>query len=370
MKTIHSLTASGALLLTLCTSLTSCKKTPAPTKLVPPSVTVTHPKATDVTNHIDFTGTVGAFQSVNVVARVKGYLEVISFQDGSYVTKGTPLCKIQQDEYIDQLKINQAKLDYDSAEYARQLTLVKQNATSEANVQKYLSLKQEDEGNVAIAKLNLDYTTLTAPFDGLLGAHQVDVGNLVGNSPTNPTTLVTIEQITPVYVNFSINTRDALAIRTMMRANGIVDKSGVGKKPVFAQLENEKDFPHEGKLDFSNNSVDTSTGTIQIRGIFPNLDRTLFPGLFALVRMPLGPPQPGIVLPDSAVLSDQEGDYVLIVDSTDKVERRTIVKGPLNGSNRAITKGVATTDRVVILGIPNISIGQTVKVTLENSPAK
>jgi RND family efflux transporter MFP subunit len=331
-------------------------------------VTVAHPKTAEVSDYMDFTGTVGAVQSVNIVARVEGYLEAIYFQDGSYVAKGTPLFKIQQAQYINDVDLYQAKLTYASAEYARQLEMIKKNATSQADVEKYLSEKQQDEANLANAKLNLSYTMLYAPFDGLLGEHQVDVGNLVGNSPMNPTQLVNIEQIVPIYVNFSINTRDALKLRGMMRAAGMKDKSGVNKWPVFAQLENETDFPHKGTLDFSNNSVDTSTGTIQLRGIFPNEERTLFPGLFAEVRIPLGPPKPGLVVPDTVVLSDQQGDYVFVVNAQNVVERRNVVKGPLNGSARAIEKGLTAEDRVVVNGIPNIRIGQSVQVTLEPDP--
>lgn len=303
-------------------------------------VTVANPRMTEVTDHIDFTGTVGAVQSVTIVARVEGYLDKIYFQDGTYVKKGTPLFLIQQDQYIQDLKLYQAQLDYSSEEYARQLEMIKKNATSEASVQQYYSQKQQDEANVALAKLNLSYTELSAPFDGLLGEHQVDVGNLVGNSPVDPTQLVTIEQIMPIYVNFSINTRDALRLRQMMHAAGMADKSAVNKTPVFAQLENETGFPHEGILDFSNNSVDTSSGTIQLRGIFKNEDRAMFPGLFATVRIPLGPPKPGLVVPNAVVLSDQQGDYVYVVNAKNVVERRSVVKGPLNGAERAITTGV------------------------------
>jgi RND family efflux transporter MFP subunit len=331
-------------------------------------VTVGNPKKADVTDSIDFTGTVGAVQNVTIVARVEGFLDAIHFQDGTYVKKGTPLFTIQQDQYIQQVKLYQAQLDYASEEYARQLVMIKKNATSEATVEQYYSQKQQGEANVALANLNLSYTLMSAPFDGLLGEHQVDVGNLVGYNPASPTQLVTIEQIVPIYVNFSINTRDALKIRQMMREAGVADKSAVNKSPVFAQLENETDFSHKGVLDFSNNSVDTSTGTIQLRGIFPNEDRIMFSGLFATVRIPLGPPKPGLVVPNAVVLSDQQGDFVLIVNAKNAIERRSVVKGPLNGAERAIVKGLEPTDRVVVNGIPNVRVGQTVEATLEPDP--
>ncbi|MGH8047162.1 MAG: efflux RND transporter periplasmic adaptor subunit [Chthoniobacterales bacterium] len=361
MKT-HAIRAVAALLL-----LASCeRKDVSETAVV--SVTVATPRTAEVSDYMQFTGTVGAVQSVTVVARVEGYLDAIHFQDGTYVTKGTPLFTIQQDQYIQDLKLYQAQLDYATEEYNRQLEMIKKNATSEADVQQYYSQQQQGEANVALAKLNLSYTQLSAPFDGLLGEHQVDVGNLVGNSPINPTQLVTIEQIVPIYVNFSINTRDALKLRGMMKAAGMKDKSAVNKTPVFAQLENETTFPHEGILDFSNNSVDTSTGTIQLRGVFPNKDRAMFPGLFATIQIPLGPPKPGLVVPNAVVLSDQQGDYVFVVNAQNIVERRNVVKGPLNGAARAIASGLVTSDRVVVNGIPNIRIGQTVEPTAEPDP--
>ena len=361
MKTRTTFSAVSAL--TALALLAGCgKKSSTETALT--QVTVANPKMTEVTDHIDFTGTVGAVQSVTIVARVEGYLDAIHFQDGTYVKKGTPLFTIQQDQYIQDLKLYQAQLDYATEEYNRQLVMIKKNATSEASVQQYYSEQQQGEANVALAKLNLSYTEMAAPFDGLLGEHQVDVGNLVGNSPVDPTQLVTIEQIMPIYVNFSINTRDALRLRQMMKAAGMADKSAVNKTPVFAQLENETDFPHQGILDFSNNSVDTSSGTIQLRGVFPNEDRAMFPGLFATVRVPLGAPKPGLVVPNAVVLSDQQGDFVLVVNAKNVVERRSVVKGPLNGTARAINQGIEAADRVVINGIPNVRVGQTVQATL------
>lgn len=343
-----------------------CRKQELPVEPAP-RVTVANPRLTEVSEYIDLTGTVGALQCVTNVARVSGYLEELSFQDGSYVKKGTPLFRIQQDQYIQDLNLYQAKLTYSTSEYNRQLEMIKKNATSENAVEQYLSEMDQNLANVALAKLNLQYTTISAPFDGLLGAHLVDVGNMVGQNPAMPTAIVVIQQIDPIYVNFSINTRDALRIRRLMASEGIAAKSGVNTATVLAQLEDETGFPHRGKLDFSNNSVETSTGTIQLRGIFPNPDKVMFPGLFAAVRIPLGAPKPGLVLPESAVLSDQEGDYVFVVNARDIVERKGVVKGPLEGTERAVKEGLVATDRVVVNGIPNIRIGQKVQVT--GSPA-
>lgn len=365
---MNSATIPRLLLLALLAFITTaCRKDDIPAPPAP-HVTVTNPRMSEVSEYIDLTGTVGALQCVTNVARVSGYLENLYFKDGGYVAKGTPLFKIQQDQYIQDLNLYQAKLTYSTSEYNRQLEMIKKNATSENAVEQYLSEMDQNLANVALAKLNLQYTMITAPFDGLLGSHLVDVGNMVGENAAMPTGIVVIQQIDPIFVNFSINTRDALRIRRMMGAEGAEGKPGVETKaPVLAQLEDEKGFPHKGTLDFANNSVDTSTGTIQLRGLFPNPDKVMFPGLFASVRIPLGPPKPGLVLPDSAVLTDQEGDYVFVLNPQDLVERRTVVKGPVEGSDRAIREGIAASDRVVINGIPNIRIGQKVQITGNSS---
>lgn len=360
MKTATILRILSAVLLSCL--MAACGKHETP-KAPAPEVTVANPRIAEVSEYIDLTGTVGALQCVTNVARVSGYLESLYFEDGSYVKKGTPLFKIQQDQYIQDLNLYQAKLTYSTSEYNRQLEMIKKNATSENAVEQYLSEMDQNLANVALAKLNLQYTTISAPFDGLLGSHLIDVGNMVGQNAAMPTGIVVIQQIDPIYVNFSINTRDALRIRRMMAAAGMEEKAGVATKaPVLAQLEDEKGFPHKGSLDFANNSVDTSTGTIQLRGIFPNPEKVMFPGLFAAVRIPLGAPKPGLVLPESAVLSDQEGDYVFVLNAKDIVERRSVVKGPLEGAERSVPEGVAASDRVVINGIPNIRVGQQVRV--------
>ena len=195
----------------LITIMAACRKE-EPVMTPPPQVTLANPKMTDVSEYIDLTGTVGAYQLVTNVARVSGYLEALYFQDGSYVKKGTPLFKIQQDQYIQDLNLYQAKLTYATEEYNRQLEMIKKNATSQNSVEQYLSEMDQDLANVALAKLNLQYTTISAPFDGLLGEHLMDVGNMVGQAPMAPTAIVTIEQIDPIYVNFSINTLSLIHI--------------------------------------------------------------------------------------------------------------------------------------------------------------
>ncbi len=339
--------------------LTACSKKNDNSKQVP-EVLVAAPIKQMVTKYEEYTGTVAATQQVNLVARVEGFLETINFNDGQFVKKGTLLFIIQQDSDIEKVKRSQATLDYDNSEYQRQLSMLKENATSQADVEKYLSKVQVDKADLELAKINLSYTEVRAPFDGLLAAHQADVGAVVGSSPMSPTVLVAIEAITPVYVNFNINTRDALTLRDELNKMGQGSKRVVGNLPVFVALSNEEGFPHEGILDFVNNSVDTSTGTIQVRAIFPNQDHTLIPGFFAKVRVAIGAPFEAITVPNSIIQSDQVGEFILTVNSKNIVQRNDVKVGPRKGEARAILEGLSENESVIVAGINSARIGSPV----------
>ena len=349
----------GTLFLLLVFSLVGCAKK-ASEGAKTPEVLVATPVREMVTKYDDNTGTVAATQQINLVARVEGFLESINFNDGQRVKKGDLLFIIQQSSYIEKVKRAQATLDYDNSEYQRQLGMFKENATSQAEVERYLSKVQVDKADLELAKINLSYTEVRAPYDGLLGAHQVDVGAVVGSSPMNPTVLVSLEAITPVYVNFNINMRDALTLREELKQLGQGDKKVIGTLPVFVALSNEQGFPHQGVLDFVNNSVDTSTGTIQVRAIFPNEDVALIPGFFVTVRIAIGPPFLALTVPNAIIQSDQVGEYVFTVNSKNVVERNDVVTGPRKGEVRAIIKGLTENDRVIVAGITRVKVGSQV----------
>jgi RND family efflux transporter MFP subunit len=193
----------------------------------------------------------------------------------------------------------------------------------------------------------------------------VDPGNLVGSG--GATKLATLEQLRPIYAYFNLNERDALHMAERMRQSGMAPKSAVGKAPVEIGLSNEKGYPHEGVLDFTDNDISSSTGTIALRAVFDNDDKILFPGLFVRVRIPLGDPQTMLVIPDSAIGNDQQGDYVFVVDANNVVARRFIVKGPLTPEGCAIQSGLTAADRVVVNGILNARPGEKVAPTESNS---
>jgi membrane fusion protein, multidrug efflux system len=348
-----------ALLVTL--PWAGCKRPQPFAKTGPPTVTVAKPARETVAPSMDLTGTVSAHQTVNLVARVDGFLDTISFQDGSFVNKDQVLFQIEKDMYEQKVALYQAQLTGAQAEYTRQLGMLKQNATSQANVDKALSDRDQAVANVAMAKIQLGYTTVRAPFDGRIGEHLVDVGNVVGADAASPTKLATIDQMVPIYIYFYVSSRDALRLRkiaTQKFGGGV--KPGVGKIPVAAGLDDEEGFPHKGILDFADNSVDTKTGTVQLRAIFGNEDKILFPGLFARVRIPLGTPEPEFVVPNTAVANDQVGDYVLVANAQDVAERRDVQLGARVGAMRAITQGLNENDRVIIGGEASVRPGATV----------
>jgi RND family efflux transporter MFP subunit len=325
---------------------------------VDPAVTVSHPVEEPVTEYTELTGTVAASRTVQLMARVPGFLESVDFKDGDVVKEGQVLFVIEQGPYVEQVKLNEAALVRAQAELDRQEAMMKENATARTTVENWVSQRDQAKAQLELSKINLGYTKVAAPFTGRIGARQVDPGNVVGT--TGPTLLATLEQLQPIYVNFNLNERDALRLRALMKQYGIEVGSRVGKEPVEVGLQNETGYPHVGVLDFADNSLSTSTGTIALRGVFQNSDTTLFPGLFARVRLPMGGPRPMLVIPGSAIGSDQQGDYVYVVGADDVVARRSIVRGPITDRGFAIRSGLEKSDRVIVNGILNARAGEKV----------
>ena len=338
--------------------LAGCGKMSEGAKQGPPEVTVSEPAQQEVTDYVELTGTVTPSRSVDLMARVTGFLESVEFQDGATVKEGDELFVIEPEPYRQQLALAEAALERAKSEYNRQLSLIASNATSVANVERWRSENDQAVAQVALAKINLGYTRVTAPFTGLIGRRLVDGGNLVG--PTVNTKLASMDQLEPIYVYFNLNERDTLQAVTIMRQQGLSPRSNIGKTTVFVGLQNQAGYPEEGTLDFADTGISTSSGTMQLRAVFPNKDRMLIAGAFARVRIPLGGPKPMLVVPANIIGNDQEGDYVLTVDAGGIVARRGVVLGPLTTNGCAIRSGLKAQDRVIVNGVMRAKPGDRV----------
>ncbi len=354
-------------------ALTGCGKSNA-YKPPPPSPVVTSkPVSMPMTTYLNVTGNTVAVNSVNLVARVSGYLDSVNYIDGSVVKKGRNLFIIEPAPY--QAKLEQAQaavaqaqaqVIYAQSQYDRQLDMIKQNATSVASVEQWLSQRDEAQAQVLqaianekIAAINYGYTSVQAPFDGRVSRHLVDPGNLVGNATA--TQLATIDQLNPIYVYFNVNELALLQIRAALKARGR-NPNDVSGAPVEVGLQSETDTPHSGKLDYVSTGLDPTTGTIEARAVLDNADDSLLPGLYVHAQIPLGPPVKQLAVPDSAVQSDQAGSYVYVVGANNVVSQVRIQTGVENAGMIAVT-GLQPDAQVVIQGIQNAAPGVTVAPT-------
>ncbi len=337
--------------------LAGCEKKPI--VVAPPTkVTVAKPVTQDVRSYEIFDGVISPLLTVNLEARVPGYLNKIAFQDGAFVKKDDLLFVIEQDQYIQQVNLTEAIYNEAKIELARQRALVKDKATSQASVDKAFSSFLQSEANLKLAQLNLSYTEIRAPFDGLMGRHLIDVGNYLGSSASG-IKLATIQKINPIYVYFYINERDLLKYQKRY-VNEENRKSLVNVLPVYVQLQGETGFRHKGTLDYSANLLSTSTGSLQLRATLPNAKYELVPGLYGKVLAEYGESRKAVLIPARTVQTDQQGDYVFVMDDNKKVERRAIKTGQRFDALVEIAQGLKDSETFVLNGFINISNGQTV----------
>src|SRR6201993_461332 len=337
----------------------------------PPKVDVAIPVQRPITRYLEATGNTAPIKSVDLVARVQGFLQTIDYTDGDFVKEGTTLFTIEPETY--KLKLEQAQaaeagaqatLKQAEADFKRQSDLVAKQAVSVATLDTSTSTRdnaqaslQQAQANTRIAEVNYGYTKVAAPFDGVATAHQVSVGELVG--VTSPTQLATIVALDPIYVNFNVNEQDVLKVRAEARRRGM-SASDLTRLPVQVGLQTEDGYPHEGNLDYASPTVNASTGTLSVRGVIPNPTRVLLPGFFVRVRVPVEQERNAVLIPDTAQGSDQGGRYVLVLNKDDVVEQRRVRPGQLEGTLRVIEEGLKPDDRVVIGGLLRAIPGQKV----------
>ena len=348
--------------------VTACKEKP-PLPSPPPTVTVAQPVQRTVTDYLELTGNTQAIKTVQLVARVSGYLEKVFFQDGQIVKKGQPLFLIQQNTYQDTLRQNEAQillqkaqLDYAEKQLIRYSNLLEQKATSQENVDNWRYQRDSAQANLQAAeaardlsKLNLTYTEIPAPFDGRIDRRLQDPGNLVGSGQN--TVLAEVNQIDPIYVYFTISDLDLA--RLMREAHWTPGQANTKEWPVFASLTSEESYPHQGRLDFASISLTPTTGTLLLRGIFSNPDGKILPGLYARVRVPVKK-GPALLVPQEAVGYDQRGSYVLIVNEPNAVQRVSVRTGMLVDHLQVIEEGLTGKEWVVIKGLQRAVPGRQV----------
>jgi multidrug efflux system membrane fusion protein len=344
----------------------------------PPKVVVAQPLRGPATLYLEVTGNTAPFRTANLVARVQGYLETIDYKDGAAVTKGTQLFGIERDTYQAQVDLSKAQLAKDQSvlaqaqvNLARYQTLEQQKSIAAQTAQDQAFVVEQDkaivgvdQANLDTANINLGFTRVVAPFDGIVTNHQVDIGNLVGTSGTT-TTLATIVQIDPIYVNFTVSEPQILAIRRSNAKAGLptssTDLTYLASIPVEIGLQDEEGYPHKGHLDYASPQLDPATGTLSVRAVFENKDNALLPGLFVRVRSPIGHQDNALLTRNEAISTSQEGSYVLVVGADNVVKRKIVKTGQTQGQLRIIESGLDPADWVVTEGVQRAFPGAKVE---------
>lgn len=372
----------GAALLGLAGLLLGCDEKQA---YRPPSaaeVRVAPPLQRNITRYLELTGQTNAAKRVDLVARVQGTLTEIRHRDGAAVKQGDVLFVIEQDNYKLSLQLAEASQNQQNAllaqaeaDLARQKQLASRQAASEAALDNSLgkrdstaAARDQAAAQVAQARLNLAYTEVKAPFDGIVSARKVDEGALVGVG--GPTLLASIVQSDPIQVKFSLDEQLVLRLREAMRQRDLT-LAGLGTIPVEIGLDTEKGYPHVGRLDYVAPELDAASGTLTVRAEIPNPNRVLLPGLFVRVRLPLQRDVPSLLVPDSALGASQAGRYLLVVSEHDVVEQRPVEAGDLvEGGLRAIRSGVSAQDRVIVGQLQGAIPGARVRPVAVNADAE
>jgi RND family efflux transporter MFP subunit len=340
--------------------------------VTPPVVAVSVPLQRNVDTRLQFLGQFSAVDQVELRAQVGGTLTQIGFKDGDIVHKGDLLFEIDPTPYqiklseaTAQLESARARLDLANRESMRATTLARaaagtvQTADQRATDQRAAQAAvDEAEALVRDARFDLDQGRVTAPFTGRIGTHLVSVGNLIAGSraAASPTTLLaTLVSIDPIYLNFDMSEADYMTFQRerQQQKGSLADK-------VQISLADEKGFTREGTLDFVDNTLDRSSGTIHARATIPNSDLLLTAGGFARVRLEVAPPAPALLVPDASVLPDQSEHIVLTVGLNDVVTAKRVQLGDLRDGLRVIRSGLDPSDRVIIDGIPTVRPGSKV----------
>jgi membrane fusion protein, multidrug efflux system len=345
----------------------------------PPQVTVAKPVAKMIAEQDEYVGRFVAVESVEVRARVSGYLDSIHFQDGRMVKKGDLLFTIDRRPFQTALAQTQASLAqaraslaFAESDLARAQGLAVGTVITQQTFDQRTQAKRIAEASVAAqqaavsqAALDLDFTELRAPVSGRIGDRRVSIGNLVtGGTSGNTSLLATIESIDPIRFEFTLDEASYLRYGRLLRDGADAPNRGL-TVPIKLKLIDEPGFSHEGKMDFLDNAIDRSFGTIRARAIFANPNGTFTSGMFARVQMAAGPPGDALLVPDAAIGTEQVGKFVLVVDGENVARPKHVTLGPVVDGLRVITEGLTLDDDVIINGLMRARPG--VKVTPQRS---
>lgn len=365
-------------LLVLIALISGCSDTEESQLPPPPQVVVGKPLVKEIIEWDEFTGRIEPIEAVDIRARVSGYLESIHFEDGDVVKEGDLLFVIDPRPYQAEVNRTQANLELARSrlelaknDFARAQKLLQSKAISEEEVDTRASNLEETEAsvraaqaNLDLAKLNLEFTRIKAPITGRVSRELVTKGNLISGGSDQSTLLTTIVSLDPIHCYFEADERLFLKY-VRLAQEGLRPSSRDTENPVFLALADEQGFPHRGYMDFVDNRLDPNTGTMTGRAIFDNEDLTLTPGLFARVRLLGSGLYDAVMIPDSAVGSDQAQRFVFVINEDNIAQYRKVDLGPIMYGLRVVREGISAEDLVVIKGLQKVSDGIKVDPILE-----
>jgi RND family efflux transporter MFP subunit len=384
MKSNMRLFAASAIAICCSLAAAGCARAPAQAPPLPPSrVTVSYPLEQNVTDFVEFTGQTAAVKSVEVRARVWGYLQSVNFTEGAVVKEGDLLFQIDPRPYkalVDQAKgkiaQDQAQLKHNAATYRRYEKLRKQGAATDEDIDRSLADRdgiiatlQSDQADLEAKQLDLNYTTIRSPITGRVSRYEVTEGNVVQSGQNGGTLLTTIVSIDPMYVYFDIDERTLLQVRRLVQRRELKDVQE-SAFPIVVGLADEDNFPHAGVVNFLDNRVDPGTGTLRIRGVFDNHEGFLSPGLFVRCHLPLGDPHRSILVAEQAMSSDQGQKFVYVVNKSNEVSYRPVQAGRLYDGLRVIESGLSKGEKVIVTGLQRVRPGSKVEATLVPMPTR
>jgi RND family efflux transporter MFP subunit len=335
-----------------------------------------------VTDYADFTGRTAAVDAVEVRARVLGYLDKVHFKEGALVKQGDLLFEIDPRPYRADLgraegtvAQSDARVQRTEHDYRRVKSLLARGAVGQEEYDRYEANHREAAANLDVARanrdlaaLNLEYSRIIAPISGRVSRYVVTVGNLIQSGDQNGGTLLTtIVSVDPMYVYFDMDERTVLRMRQSIREG----KAGSAREtewPVALGLATEEGFRHQGTIDFEDNQVNPKTGTLRVRGVFPNKDELLSPGLFARVRVPIGRAHRALLVTDRAIETDQGQKVLDVVNDKNEVVTRPVRLGALHEGLREITEGLEAGERLIVSGLQQVRPGITVEPKLIDMP--